>query len=71
MTSEPRSPGLRRRVVLLGLIAAAAVASGAAAAPTADPRLASALERGGLDPGSVVAEHSHENEQLGLVIRGR
>jgi quercetin dioxygenase-like cupin family protein len=23
-----------------------------------------------LDPGSVVAEHSHANEQLGLVIRG-
>jgi quercetin dioxygenase-like cupin family protein len=23
-----------------------------------------------LDPGSVVAEHSHENEQLGFVIRG-
>lgn len=23
-----------------------------------------------LDPGSVVAEHSHANEQLGLVLRG-
>jgi quercetin dioxygenase-like cupin family protein len=23
-----------------------------------------------LDPGSVVPEHSHENEQLGLVLRG-
>jgi len=23
-----------------------------------------------LDPGSVVAEHSHENEQLGVVVRG-
>ena len=23
-----------------------------------------------LDPGSVIAEHSHENEQLGMVIRG-
>jgi quercetin dioxygenase-like cupin family protein len=22
-----------------------------------------------LDPGSVVAEHSHENEQLGLVLQ--
>jgi quercetin dioxygenase-like cupin family protein len=24
-----------------------------------------------LDPGAVVAEHSHEHEQLGMVIRGR
>jgi quercetin dioxygenase-like cupin family protein len=23
-----------------------------------------------LDPGAVVAEHSHENEQLGIVLRG-
>jgi quercetin dioxygenase-like cupin family protein len=23
-----------------------------------------------LDPGAVVAEHAHENEQLGLVLRG-
>jgi quercetin dioxygenase-like cupin family protein len=23
-----------------------------------------------LDPGSVVSEHSHENEQLGIVLRG-
>lgn len=23
-----------------------------------------------LDPGAIVAEHSHENEQLGIVIRG-
>jgi quercetin dioxygenase-like cupin family protein len=23
-----------------------------------------------LDPGSVVPEHSHENEQLGVVLRG-
>jgi quercetin dioxygenase-like cupin family protein len=23
-----------------------------------------------LDPGAVVAEHSHENEQLGMVLRG-
>jgi quercetin dioxygenase-like cupin family protein len=23
-----------------------------------------------LDPGAVVAEHSHDNEQLGLVLRG-
>ena len=23
-----------------------------------------------LDPGAVVAEHQHENEQLGIVLRG-
>lgn len=40
-----------------------------AARPVSGGRLTLAVAE--LDPGAVVDEHSHEHEQLGIVLRGR
>src|SRR5919202_765225 len=52
----------------LGRIAPLPIWHGIAARLVSGERLTLAVVE--LDPGAVVAEHSHENEQLGLVLRG-
>jgi quercetin dioxygenase-like cupin family protein len=52
----------------LGEIAPRAIWDGVIARTIEGEQLSVAVVE--LDPGSVVSEHSHENEQLGVVLRG-
>jgi quercetin dioxygenase-like cupin family protein len=52
----------------LGRIAPLPIWQGIVARAIAGERITLAIVE--LDPGAVVAEHAHENEQLGLVLRG-
>lgn len=52
----------------LGRIAPLPIWHGIAARMVSGERLTLAVVE--LDPGAVVAEHAHENEQLGLLLRG-
>jgi quercetin dioxygenase-like cupin family protein len=63
LTMPARDPRIR-----WSALAAPGPVEGVTAAMTHGARLSAALYR--LDPGAVVPEHAHDNEEFGQVIRG-